>query len=191
MHGRESFIRTENSHVLEKCFPRNEGVNKNIVYKWNEEMIKTSIRLRLWYTHTHTSVQFSSVQSVSHVRLFTTPWIAAHTHTHTHTHIYIDIYIYIHTHPHTYIWTSLMALLVKNLPAMQETRVWFPSQKIPWRRKWQPTPVLLPREFHGQWSRAGYSPWDCKESDMTVRLTFTSIYKLIYIYIHTHTWVCV
>ena len=29
-----------------------------------------------------------------------------------------------------------------------------------WRRKWQPTAVFLPREFHGQWSLVGYSPWD-------------------------------
>ena len=31
--------------------------------------------------------------------------------------------------------------------------------KIPWRRKWQPTPVFLPGESHGQRSLAGYSPW--------------------------------
>ena len=37
--------------------------------------------------------------------------------------------------------------------------------KIPWRRKWQPTPVILPGEFHGQRSLAGYSPWCHKESD--------------------------
>ena len=36
-----------------------------------------------------------------------------------------------------------------------------------WRRKWQPTPVFLPRETHGQRSLAGYSPWTRKESDMT------------------------
>ena len=40
-------------------------------------------------------------------------------------------------------------------------------RKIPWRREWQPTPVFLPGEFHGQGSLAGYSPWGCKESDMT------------------------
>ena len=38
-------------------------------------------------------------------------------------------------------------------------------RKIPWRRKWQPTPVFLPGEFHGQRSLAGYSPWGCKELD--------------------------
>ena len=32
-------------------------------------------------------------------------------------------------------------------------------RKIPWRRKWQPTPKFLPRKFHGQRSLAGYSPW--------------------------------
>ena len=31
--------------------------------------------------------------------------------------------------------------------------------KIPWRRKWQPTPVFLPGEFHGRRSLVGYSPW--------------------------------
>ena len=40
---------------------------------------------------------------------------------------------------------------------------WF--RKIPWRRKWQPTPVLLPGKFHRWRSLVGYSPWDRKESD--------------------------
>ena len=35
-------------------------------------------------------------------------------------------------------------------------------RKIPWRRKWQPTPVFLPGKFHGQKSLASYSPWGCK-----------------------------
>ena len=35
-----------------------------------------------------------------------------------------------------------------------------------WRRKWLPTPVLLPGKLHGQ-SLVGYSPWGCKESDTT------------------------
>ena len=40
-------------------------------------------------------------------------------------------------------------------------------EKSPWRRQWQPTPVLLPGEFHGQRSPVGYSPWGQKELDMT------------------------
>ena len=46
--------------------------------------------------------------------------------------------------------------------------------KIPWRWKWQPTLVLLPGESHRQRSLAGYSPWGCKESDTTERLTHTA-----------------
>ena len=42
--------------------------------------------------------------------------------------------------------------------------------KIPWRSAWQPTPVFLPREPHGQRSLAGCSPWGCRESDMTERV---------------------
>ena len=66
-------------------------------------------------------------------------------------------------------------------PACQYRRSGFHPwvRKIPWRRKWQPTPVLLPGEFHEQWSLAGYSPWGHKESDTTELLTHT--------HTHTHT----
>ena len=50
--------------------------------------------------------------------------------------------------------------------------------KIPWRRKWQPTPVFLPGESHGQRSLAGYSPRGHKESDTTERL-HTHIYLFV------------
>ena len=46
---------------------------------------------------------------------------------------------------------------------------WF--GKIPWRREWLPTSVILPGEFHGQRCLAGYSPWGHKEMDMTEQLT--------------------
>ena len=39
--------------------------------------------------------------------------------------------------------------------------------KIPWRRKGQPTPVLLPGKSHGQKNLVVYNPWDHKESDAT------------------------
>ena len=39
-----------------------------------------------------------------------------------------------------------------------------------WRRRWQPTPVFLPGEFHGQRSPAAYSPWGHKESDTKEQL---------------------
>ena len=114
---------------------------------------------------------------------------------------------------------SLVAQLLKNLPAIQETPVRFlggedPLEKgqathtsilglpwwlswqriclqcgrpgfdpwvgrIPWRRAWQPIPVFLPGESHGQRSLLGYSPWGCK--DMTERLNTEqhSVYRLI------------
>ena len=44
-------------------------------------------------------------------------------------------------------------------------------RKILWRRKWQPIPVILPGEFHGQRSLAYCSPWGRKELHMTERLS--------------------
>ena len=45
--------------------------------------------------------------------------------------------------------------------------------KIPCRREWQPTPVFLPGEYHGQRSLVGYSPRGYKESDKTEGLTLS------------------
>ena len=56
---------------------------------------------------------------------------------------------YTHTHTHTHTHIDIYVV------------------KLPWRRKWQPTPVFPPGESHGQRTLAGYSPWDGKESDMT------------------------
>ena len=49
--------------------------------------------------------------------------------------------------------------------------------KIPWRRKWQSTPGLLPGKSHGQRNLVGYSPWGHKESDTTEPLHFTSLIR--------------
>ena len=42
-----------------------------------------------------------------------------------------------------------------------------PYRRSEWRRKWQPTLVFFPGEFHGLRSLTGCGPWGCKESDMT------------------------
>ena len=47
------------------------------------------------------------------------------------------------------------------------------SGSFPWRREWQPAPVFLPGESHGQRSLAGYSPWGHKESDKIEQLNST------------------
>ena len=59
--------------------------------------------------------------------------------------------------------------MVKNLPVKQETEeTWFDPwvRKILWRRKWQPTPISVPGESHGQRSLAGHRghrEWDMTE----------------------------
>ena len=53
--------------------------------------------------------------------------------------------------------------------------------KIPWRRAWQPTPVFLPGESHGQRSLAGYSPQCCRMSDTT------KVTSCVRARLHTHT----
>ena len=50
---------------------------------------------------------------------------------------------------------------------MQETQVQSLSGEDPWRRKWQPTAVVLPRKSPGHRSLVGSSLWGHKESDMT------------------------
>ena len=60
-----------------------------------------------------------------------------------------------------------MAKAINTRPAMQETQNQSPSWEDPWRREWQPTPVVLPGKFHGQRSWTGYSPWGHKELDVT------------------------
>ena len=52
---------------------------------------------------------------------------------------------------------SLVALMVEDLPAVQETQVQFLGQENPWRREWPTTPVFLPWRIHGQRSLAGCS----------------------------------
>ena len=60
---------------------------------------------------------------------------------------------------------NLSIVLFFHLPA-------FKGASEQWRRKWQPTPVLLPGESHGRRSLVGYSPQGHKESDTTERLHF-------------------
>ena len=67
-------------------------------------------------------------------------------------------------YPLQYSWASLVAQLVKNLPAMRETWV----GKTPWGRKRLPTSVFWPGEFPGL-----YSAWGSKESDMTEHLSLS------------------
>ena len=66
-------------------------------------------------------------------------------------------------------WASQVVRVVKNPPLnagdAKDTGSIPGSGRLPWRRKWQPTPVLLPGKFHGQRSLAGYSPRGRQELD--------------------------
>ena len=60
--------------------------------------------------------------------------------------------------------------------------------KIPWHRKWQPVPGLLPEKFLGQRSSVGCSPWSHKESDTTEQMSVcTHEHACMYTHTHTHT----
>ena len=82
---------------------------------------------------------------------------------------------------------SLVAQTVKRLPTMRMPGFDPWVGKIPWRRKWQPTPVLLPGKAHGLRILVGYSPWGRKESDTTGPLHFTCALHGFYCAVHTRT----
>ena len=93
-----------------------------------------------------------------------------------------NLWVSIKSSVHIYIWASLVAQLVKNLPAMWETWVRSLGWKITWRRERLPSPLFWPGELHEL-----YSPWGRKKSDTTEQLSLS----YIYIYIHTHTYICI
>ena len=67
---------------------------------------------------------------------------------------------------HEFLWQGFPGSSVgKNLPTMQKPvgsiDPWV--RKMPWKRKQQPTPVILPGKSQGQRSLTGYSPWGHKE----------------------------
>ena len=75
---------------------------------------------------------------------------------------------------------SLVAQLVKNLPAMRETWVRSLGWEDPLEKEWLPTPVFWPGEFHGL-----YSPWGRQELDPTkwLSLHFISLHFTLWHYI--------
>ena len=77
--------------------------------------------------------------------------------------------------------------VVKNPPEMQKTqRHRFSSWvgKIPWRRKWQSTPIFLPGKSHGQKSLIGFSPWGCNRVGHDWRLSKNDTCKPVFLPVH-------
>ena len=115
-------------------------------------------------------------------------------------------------------WASLVVELVKNLPAMQKTRVRSLGWEDAWRRAWQSTPAFLPGESHGQRSlglqstgsqrvrhnrrngahtHAGYLPPEWLFGEMSVQIFCLSISSSPYgpetltptsVSLHPHPW---
>ena len=56
---------------------------------------------------------------------------------------------------------------------MKETRIWSLGQEDPWRRKWQPTPVFLPGESHGQKTEEPGGPQSVGSQSVMTELTHT------------------
>ena len=77
-----------------------------------------------------------------------------------------------HTHTHTHTHTRTGIVFIHDRVCMQCRRPGFDLWvgKIAWRRKWQPTPVFLPGESHGQRSLVGYIVHEVAESYMTEQL---------------------
>ena len=89
------------------------------------------------------------------------------------------VYIYLYILSHGLWWLRPQSV------CLQCGRHWFDPwvRKILWRRKCQPTPVLLPGKSRGWRSVVGYSSWGRKESDMTEWLHFHFHTFILYIYI--------
>ena len=84
----------------------------------------------------------------------------------THIELFVVFEIHITGHPVFYQVDSLIAQLVKNPTAVQETPVQFLGWEDPLEKGMLPTPVFWPGESHGL-----YSLWGLKESDTTEQLS--------------------
>ena len=91
-----------------------------------------------------------------------------------------------HTHAHTHTHKAAKY----QISQVKEFSAFLCMGKIKgfcWRRKWQPTPVFLPGESHGQRSLVGYSPWSHKEVDTTDQITHTHTHTRVSVHL-THSW---
>ena len=81
---------------------------------------------------------------------------------------------------------SQVAAVVKNPPANAgDTGVNPWVRKSPWRMKWQPTPVFLPGETHGQRNLTGYSAWGHTEAGTAEHAHSTMLSALSYSVVST------
>ena len=117
----------------------------------------------------------------------------AHTHTHTHTLLpsywapcYFPNILWALRHH----FNCLECPFLDALCCTEEINTTcgiFLGSEDPWRREWQPTPVFLPGEFHGQRSLVGYSLWGHRESDTTEWWTLSLSVTACTIQIYTYS----
>ena len=82
-----------------------------------------------------------------------------------------------HSSIYVFIWASLVALLVRDPPAVQETWVWSLVWEDPLEKGMATHSSILVWRIHGQKSLAGCSPWSCKDSDTSKQHTHTHTHK--------------
>ena len=150
------------------------------IYGYTYVYIHTHICIHVYvYTSLYMDVHIWRYMYI-HMCIYVYIHICIHVYMYKYVHIYVWIYIYTYTHPpllHPFIHWWILRLfpslgvgfpgspVVKNLPAVQETwRHRFDPwvRKIPWRRKWQPTAVIVHRKPHGQRCPTCSSPWGRK-----------------------------
>ena len=85
-----------------------------------------------------------------------------------------------HSSIYVFIWASLVAQLVKDPPAMQETWVWSLVWEDPLEEGTATPSSILVWRIHGQRSLAGCSPWSRRELDTAERLSLSLIYLFIF-----------
>ena len=100
-------------------------------------------------------------------------WLPFFLETSTETPVFFSLEVQNKWHLYTFLGASLVAQMVKNLPAVHKTWVWSLGRKDPLKKGWLLTPVFLPGKSHGQRSLAGYGQWNCRESDTTEQLTLS------------------
>ena len=98
--------------------------------------------------------------------------------------VYVDTYTHVYTHT-----CGLPRCLSGKESACQCRRCRFHPWvgKIPWRRKWQPSPVFLPGESHGQRSLGGYSPLESESQTHLSNWVHTCACVDVHTHTHTHT----
>ena len=157
---------------LNKSFNSQKGLIVHFLFILH---LKKLNRLSDIYKLTFKKIEIKSIQSISWKKCSYTPFILSLMKS-----LFPNLIIQEYSLNNVYFLTvyvikgaSLIAQLVKNLPAMRETWIQSLNCNIPWRREGLPTPVFWLEEFHGL-----YSPWGHKDSMGPDWETFTLCDKI-------------